>query len=143
MALNVLLGLCGLAAVAVLLLLHGFNTPPWPTQDVQFQVTWHRFLFPPHDALLLAEYAIAAWLVLDRVLRLALASRREDYLRSNWIDYAMVVITGFAMPFAQRRFGAAGALTHIGQARAIVVGDAREATGVIGVGVAHDHRAQA
>lgn len=105
-ALNVLLGLYGLAAVAALLLLHGFNAPPWPTQDVQFQIAWHRFLFPPHEALLLAEYVIAAWLVLDRVLRLALAIRREDYLRSNWIDYAMIVITGFAMPFAQRRFGA-------------------------------------
>ena len=106
MALNLLLGLCGMAAVGVLLLLHGFNTLPWPTQEILINVGRIRFLFPPHDALLLAEYAIATWLVLDRVLRLVLARRREEYLRANWIDYAIVVITAFAMPFSRRHVGA-------------------------------------
>jgi trk system potassium uptake protein TrkH len=106
MAMNLLLGLCGLAAIAVLVLLHGFNSLPWPTHDVPINIGKLRFLFTSHEAMMLAEYAIATWLVLDRVLRLVLASRREEYLRGNWIDYAMIVITAFAMPFSRRHVGA-------------------------------------
>ena len=114
-ALNVLLGLCGLAAAALLLLLHGFTAPPWPARDVQFNFPNYPQTFSPHDALVLAECAIAAWLVLDRVLRLVLAGRREEYLRTNWIDYAMIVITGFAMPFSQRCVGHAVASDVLAQ----------------------------
>lgn len=94
---NILLALTGLAAVAALVLEYGFHTAP----DQQRRLH-------------LVQAVVLVIFILDRVLRLLLVRRRRmDYLRENWIDFALIAIVLIALPIGYRMKGkilSAGAL---------------------------------
>jgi len=80
-ALNAILATAGLAAVAALVLEYGFREPLPITRG---------FLHA-------AEAVIVAVFVTDRFVRLGLARRRRDYLRENWIDFALMGLAAAAV----------------------------------------------
>ncbi len=94
--LNVVLALTGLAAVATLVLDYGFTLAPSQQRVVH-----------------IVQTVILVVFILDRVLRLLLAPRRRDYLRENWIDFALIVlvVAGLLVGYRMKgRFLSAGAL---------------------------------
>jgi len=93
---NLVLALTGVAAVAALVLEYGFRVTP--DQQRQLHVV---------------QASVLVIFILDRVLRLMLARRRRDYLRENWIDFALIALVVIALPIGYRMKGrilSAGAL---------------------------------
>ena len=76
LAMNVLLGVAAVGAVAALVLEYGFRTPP-----------------VRRGLLHVAEITIVGVFVLDRILRLLLARKRWAHLKDNWTDFALIVLT--------------------------------------------------
>ncbi|MGC9455453.1 MAG: potassium transporter TrkG [Phycisphaerae bacterium] len=77
-ALDVLLALAGVAAIATLALEHGFDEsrPAWATLTTLRTV----------------QIIIVGVFILDRLLRLALSASKRRYLAENWIDYVIIGI---------------------------------------------------
>lgn len=86
-AMNVLLALAAVAAVAALVLEYGFRTAP-----VRL------------DILHAAQMAVVAVFVLDRFARTALARKRREYLRDNWTDFALIALAAAATIIAARAY---------------------------------------
>ena len=80
-ALGLLAGVCGLAALASIILLHGLGTIPWPEGNLFFRIYRWRFMVTPSEALLGVEVGAAILLAVERLLRLALARSRRRFLR--------------------------------------------------------------
>ena len=98
MVLNIVLGLTGAAAVAALVLEYGGFAGLKETYG---------------HALHVAQGAILGMLILDRAARLALSERRLEYLRRNWIEFALILALLIAIVIVSRlrgRFLSAGAL---------------------------------
>jgi len=74
LAMNVLLGVAAVGAVAALILEYGFRTPPVRRGLLHF-----------------AEITIVGVFVLDRIARLLLARKRWAHLKDNWTDFALIV----------------------------------------------------
>ncbi|MHC4983400.1 MAG: TrkH family potassium uptake protein [Planctomycetota bacterium] len=72
--LDVVLALSGLVAIAALILEYGFEKPPIEVRDLH-----------------IVESIVVAIFVLDRVLHLALAARRREYVRRNLIDFILII----------------------------------------------------
>ena len=87
--LNVVLAVTAMAAVAVLLLEHGFRDP-LPVKRVYLH---------------LGGAVIVGIFVLDRLARLALARARLGYLRENWIDFALIGAGLVALAISTRLTG--------------------------------------
>ncbi len=75
LVMNVMLACSGVAAVAALVLEYGFHEPPLPK-----------------PLLHTVEMLVVALFVIDRFCRLYIAPRRGDYLRHNWIDFALILL---------------------------------------------------
>ena len=95
--LNVVLAATAVVAVAALILEHGgFDLPPG------FRLALH-----------VAQMAVVAAFILDRLLRMFLAPRRLSYVRENWIDFAVMgaaVLAALIGAQFPRRIISAGAL---------------------------------
>ncbi len=101
-ALGLLAGVCGLAALASIILLHGLGTIPWPEGNLFFRIYRWRFMVTPSEALLGVEVGAAILLAVERLLRLALARSRRRFLREHWIDLAMMVVAVFTFNLGSR-----------------------------------------
>ena len=86
LALNVALAVTALAAIAALVLEYGFRGPP-PV---------------PRAILHVVETAVVAVFVLDRFARVALARRRGDFLRENWVDFLLMFLAASAVAISFR-----------------------------------------
>ena len=99
LVLNVLLAAAGALAVGTLILLYGgFREESLP---VSF------------DTIAAVEGGIVIFFLLDRLLRLLLSWDRRTYFKSNWLDYALMVLFLAAMVVAYRyhqKLMSAGAL---------------------------------
>jgi trk system potassium uptake protein TrkH len=94
---DALLALTALGAVATLVLEYGFGDEP-PVAKTYLHI---------------AEAAIVAVFVLDRLVRLLLARDRRLYLRGNWVDFALMGLAAIALAVSYRLYGSilgAGAL---------------------------------
>jgi len=85
---RVVLGLAGAMAIAALVLEYGGfrNLPDWLNRD----------------NLHLVQSCVLGIFVLNRLLRLALARRRWQFLRENWADFALLVVAAGAFAAAPR-----------------------------------------
>lgn len=79
-ALNLVLGLAAVGAIAALVLEYGFRDRPVP----------RRYLHA-------AESFIVAVFVLDRVARLVLSGRPRAFVRENWIDFALIGVAAVGL----------------------------------------------
>ena len=83
-AMNVTLALTGVVAVGTLALEYGFHEPPVSV-----------------GILHAVQTAVVAIFILDRVVRLELARGRLEYLRQNWVDFALMALAGAALGVQQ------------------------------------------
>ena len=74
LACDVTMAVAAAAAISALCMEYGFTHPP----------VARRYLH-------IVEACVLATFVLDRVLRLVLSTERREYLRENWIDFALIV----------------------------------------------------
>ena len=86
-AMNVLLAMAALAAVAALVLEYGFRDAPVPV-----------------EVLHAVEMLVVALFVLDRFIRAAMARRRREYLRNNWTDFALIALAAAAAIIGARYY---------------------------------------
>ena len=91
--LNILLVLAAIGAAAALVLEYGFRRP---VVNVR--------------ALRMAELAIVAVFVLDRIFRLALAADRPAYLKRNVVEFALMAVAAVAVVVSFEAVLSAGAL---------------------------------
>lgn len=73
--LNTVLALTALVAVAALVVDYGFVLSPMQERAVR-----------------IIQTSVLVVFILDRVLRLLVAPRRKEYLRENWIEFALMVL---------------------------------------------------
>jgi len=85
-ALNVVLALTGLGAVATLVLEYGFRAPR-PVRPAVLHV---------------AQTAVVALFILDRIVRLEHARSRWAYFRENWVDFALLAVAGLGLLVARQ-----------------------------------------
>lgn len=81
--LDALLILAALTAIASLVMTYG----GWRPEELPLS----------KHALHMLQRIIVGMFILDRLARLALATKRRDYFRENWLDYALMVLLGVAM----------------------------------------------
>ena len=96
LVMNIVLAVSGAVAVAALVLEYGFRHHP-----VQPGI------------LHIVEMLVVAVFVLDRVGRLVLARNTADYLRDNWVDFALIALAAIAVAVSYQLYGevlSAGAL---------------------------------
>ena len=86
--LNVALCVAAAAAVAALVLQYGGFDPARLPLSI--------------EALQRIQFAVVGWFILDRLLRLGLARKRGDYLKTHWLDYLLIVLFAAAMLFSSR-----------------------------------------
>ena len=85
MGCDVMLAIAAAAAVAALALEHGFHDPPVNV-----------------DLLHVIQVCVLGVFVLDRLVRLVLSRQRKQYLKENWIDYALIAVAGCVAAAAPR-----------------------------------------
>jgi trk system potassium uptake protein TrkH len=103
---GVLMALAAAGGIAALALEYGFYTP----DDVGSSHPGRQPLAP--GLLHLIQLAVLGVFMLDRVLRLLLTDDRREYLRENWIDYALVAAAAVvAFLYDEYRFKVLAAAT--------------------------------
>lgn len=90
LALDIVLALTGVVAVAVLILDYGKLERLAAFEGIE------SF----RGLIRLVQKIVVGLFVLDRLLRLGLARRKLAYFRSNWIDFALMLIAGAALAVA-------------------------------------------
>lgn len=81
--LNVLLGISAGLAMATLVMKYGGFKPGWLPLSRHSLDILQRF--------------VVGYFVLDRLVRLVLARKRNEYLRANWVDYVLIILFFLAL----------------------------------------------
>ena len=92
LACDVVMAVAAAVAIAALCTEYGFETPPVSTALLH-----------------VVQACVLGAFVLDRVLRLALSAQRREYLRENWIDFALIVAAAAVATVFGRYFQALAA----------------------------------